>query len=199
VPDRSCGPEQERADPRSGPDTPVPRQGHQKPSENSHAPPDGHKPVHSSPAPRSSADRRRPAASRRSSVSAPRGRPTPRTRRRRVRAPSTPRSKSFQFAPLSGLARSTPSTLRRPSQSMPIASGTAWLRITPPSRARSSRDSRIRNTWPPPAAGRRSAEAASSASIVLLISLIAEAENARPHNRTNSSALNTTRRYGSRA
>jgi hypothetical protein len=35
------------------------------------------------------------------------------------------------------LAGSTARMLRRPSQPMPIASSTAWLRITPASRTRS--------------------------------------------------------------
>ena len=45
-----------------------------------------------------------------------------------------PDQKSFQLVALSRLASSTASTLRRPSQSTPIATCTARERITPPSR-----------------------------------------------------------------
>src|SRR5579863_5691790 len=53
--------------------------------------------------------------------------------------PRSPRSRrparnSFQLLWLSRLANSTANTQRRPSQLMPIASSTAWLRITPSSR-----------------------------------------------------------------
>jgi len=45
--------------------------------------------------------------------------------------------KSRQLDRLSRFASSTASTWRCPSQSMPIATNTAWLAITPASRARS--------------------------------------------------------------
>jgi len=78
------------------------------------------------------------------------------------------------------LASSTPNTLRRPSQLIPIATSTARDRITPSSRTFSYRASSTRYGYS--SSSRRRANAVSTPSSPRFNSLIVPAENACPHN-----------------
>jgi hypothetical protein len=79
------------------------------------------------------------------------------------------------------LARSTPSTLRRPSQPIAIAIGTARLRLTPASRTRSCRASRIGDGQA--SSNARLASSAGLASRRLSMALMLEAEKPCPQGR----------------